>query len=140
MSPGESDEAILAELDDYDFDMIYQGLNFFPPPGTELRSYFGSEAADLRGSANSMGIKNPVADELIEKIITAEDLETLKATTRALDRVLLWNHYLVPVYYPDEHWFAYWDKFGMPEKSGRYSAGFSSTWWYDEARAAKLTN
>ncbi len=126
--------------DDFDFDMSTGRLNFFPPPGTELRSYFGSEAADLRGSANSMGIKNPVADELIEKIINAEDLETLKATTRALDRVLLWNHYLVPVYYPDKHWFAYWDKFGMPETSGRYSAGFSSTWWYDEARAAKLTN
>ncbi len=126
--------------DDFDFDLSTGRLNFFPPPGTELRSYFGSEAAGLRGSANSMGIKNPVADELIEQIINAEDLETLKATTRALDRVLLWNHYLVPVYYPDKHWFAYWDKFGMPEKSGRYSAGFSSTWWYDEARAAKLTN
>ena len=126
--------------DDFDFDMSTGRLNFFPPPGTELRSYFGSEAADLRGSANSMGIKNPVADELIEKIITAEDLDTLKATTRALDRVLLWNHYLVPVYYPNESWFAYWNKFGIPEKTARYGAGFSTTWWYDEARAAALTN
>ena len=77
---------------------------------------------------------------MIEKIITAEDLDTLKATTRALDRVLLWNHYLVPVYYPNESWFAYWDKFGIPEQTARYGAGFSTTWWYDEARAAALTN
>lgn len=126
--------------DDFDFDIMTGRLNFFPPPGTELRSYYGSSAADLRGSANSMGIKNPVVDQLIEQIIAAEDLETLKVTTRALDRVLLWNHYLVPIYYPDEVWFAYWDKFGMPERTARYSAGFSTTWWYDEARAAKLTN
>ena len=126
--------------DEFDFDLSTGRLNFFPPPGTELRSYFGSAAADQRGSANSMGIKNPVVDQLIEQIVNAEDLETLKATTRALDRVLLWNHYLVPVYYPDEIWFAYWNKFGMPEKSAYYSAGFSSTWWYDEDRAARPTN
>ena len=125
--------------DEFDFDIIAARLNFFPPPGPELRSYFGSEAAGLRGSANSMGIKNPVADQLIEQIIAAKDLETLKATTRALDRVLLWNHYLIPIYYPDKHWFAYWDKFGIPEKRGRYSSGYSSTWWLDEARAAQLT-
>jgi len=46
----------------------------------------------------------------------------------------------VPVYYPDEIWFAYWDKFGMPEKAAYYSGGFSSTWWYDEERAAELQN
>ena len=126
--------------DDFDFDISTGRLNFFPPPGTELRSYFGSAAADVRGSANSMGIKNPVADELIEKIVSADSLETLKATTRALDRVLLWNHYLVPVYYPDEIWYAHWDKFGQPETKPRYSAGFSSTWWYDQERASKLTN
>lgn len=126
--------------DEFDFDISTGRLNFFPPPGTELRSYFGSAAADLRGSANSMGIKNPVADQLIEQVIAAEDLETLKATTRALDRVLLWNHHLIPVYYPDKIWFAYWNKFGIPEVSARYSAGFSSTWWFDEESASKLTN
>lgn len=126
--------------DEFDFDISTGRLNFFPPPGTELRSYFGSAAADLRGSANSMGIKNEVADSLIEEIISAESLEALKATTRALDRVLLWNHYLVPVYYPDKIWYAYWDKFGIPEKSARYSGGFSNTWWYDDERAAALAN
>ena len=124
--------------DEFTFDILALRLNFFPPPGTELRSYFGSAAADLRGSANIMGIKSPVADELIEQIISAEDLETLKATTRALDRVLLWNYFVVPSYYPDETWIAYWDKFGYPEKRPRYSVGFPETWWIDEERAKAL--
>lgn len=124
--------------DDFTFDILALRLNFFPPPGTELRSYYGSAAADLRGSANIMGIKNSVADELIEQIISAKDLETLKATTRALDRVLLWNYYLVPQYYPDENWIAYWDKFGYPERKPRYSVGFPATWWIDETRAKAL--
>jgi microcin C transport system substrate-binding protein len=124
--------------DDFTFDILALRLNFFPPPGTELRSYYGSAAADLRGSANIMGIKNPVADELIEQIISAKDLETLKATTRALDRVLLWNYFLVPAYYPDETWVAYWDKFGYPERRPRYSVGFPATWWIDETRAEAL--
>ncbi|NIW99765.1 MAG: ABC transporter substrate-binding protein, partial [Phycisphaerae bacterium] len=75
--------------DDFDFDMTTVMLNFFPPPGPELRSYYGSAAADVRGSANMAGIKNPVVDALIEKIIGAKDLETLQLYNRAMDRVLL---------------------------------------------------
>ena len=118
-------------VDDFDFDVITARLNFFPPPGPELRSYYGSAAADVRGSANMMGIKNPVVDELIEKIINAEDLETLKATTRALDRVLLWNHYLIPQFYNDVYRLAYWNRFGYPERLPKYGTGFPGTWWID---------
>ena len=125
-------------LNDNDFDMWTGSLNFFPPPGPELRSYFGSAAADIRGSANSTGIKDPVVDELIETIISAKDLETLKATNRALDRVLLWQHYLVPLYFNPESWMAYWDKFGHPASRPRYSSGFPDTWWLDPQLAAKL--
>jgi microcin C transport system substrate-binding protein len=125
--------------DRFDFDMMTARLNFFPPPGTELRSYFGSAAAKVDGSANIMGIENPVVDDLIEQIVAADSLETLKATNRALDRVLLWNYYLVPTYYLDESWYAYWDKFGFPEKRARYSpVGFPSTWWIDSEKAAAL--
>ena len=125
-------------IDDSDFDLWAGRLNFFPPPGPELRSYFGSESADIRGSANSGGIKDPVLDELIEKIIAAKDLDTLKATNRALDRVLLWQYYAVPSYYNDESWIAHWAKFGYPPRQPRYSSGFPSTWWIDAASAAKL--
>ena len=118
---------------DSDFDLFVAGYNFFPPPGSELRNYFGSESADVRGG-NSGGIQNPVIDALIEQVIAAKDLETLQNTTRALDRVLLWNHYAIPAYYNDEAWIAYQDRFGRPAQAPRYKIGFPSTWWIDPAK------
>ena len=125
-------------LNDFDFDMVIVRLNFFPPPGPELRSYYGSAAARVRGSANIAGIENPVVDALIEQIIAAPDLETLKAASRALDRVLLWNHYVVPQYYAGEFWFAYQNKFGFPERAPRYAIGFPGAWWIDRELAQNL--
>jgi microcin C transport system substrate-binding protein len=116
-------------VDDFDYDLLAVGLNFFPPPGAEQRSYFGSAAADVRGSANIPGIKDPVVDGLIEELIGAKDLPTLAATNRALDRVLLWGWYQIPQWYNDESWLVYWNKFGYPEKKARYSIGFPGTWW-----------
>lgn len=124
-------------IHDSDFDLWVGGLNFFPPPGTELRSFFGSESADIRGG-NSGGIKNPVVDALIEQIVAARNLETLQATTRALDRVLLWNHYAVPSYFNDEVWIAYWNRFGSPERKPVYSVGFPAAWWIDSEKDNKL--
>lgn len=121
-----------------DFDIVSIKWNFFPPPGPELRSYFGSATADEMGTANYAGIKNPVADALIEKIINAEDLDVLKATTRALDRVLLWEYSSVPQYHNDEAWLAHWNMFGYPERKPRYAVGFPSTWWVDADKLAKL--
>ncbi len=124
-------------IHDSDFDLWVGGLNFFPPPGTELRSFFGSESADIRGG-NSGGIKNPVVDELIEQIVVARDLETLQTTTRALDRVLLWNHYAVPSYFNNEAWIAYWNRFGFPERKPVYSVGFPTAWWIDSEKDSNL--
>ncbi|MGE0120840.1 MAG: extracellular solute-binding protein [Dongiaceae bacterium] len=126
-------------IDDLDFDVWTGSFNFFPPPGPELRSYFGSQAADIRGSANSIGIKDPVVDALIEQIIAAKDLETLKATTRALDRVLLWNEYCVPRYYNHETWIAYWNKFAYPARKPKYSVGFPATWWIADGAASQTS-
>ena len=129
-------------VDDFDFDMISARLNFFPPPGPELRSYYGSAAADERGSANMGGIKNPVADQLIEQIINADSLEKLQITTRALDRVLLWNNYLIPQFYNAEHRIAYWNRFGKPDVLPKYisysGSGFPTGWWLDESLNSKL--
>jgi microcin C transport system substrate-binding protein len=119
-------------MDDFDYDMVSVGLNFFPPPGPELRSYYGSAAAGERGSANLAGVKDPVADALIEKIIAAKDLESLKAHSRALDRVLLWGHYVVPMFHNDQYRLAYWDHFGYPKRRPRYSHGFPTSWWIKE--------
>ena len=125
-------------LDDFDFDIMTVALNFFPPPGPELRSYYGSAAADIRGSANMGGIRNPVVDALIEQIIAAEDLETLEATSRAMDRVLLWGHYVIPQFFNDKDRLAYWNKFGFPERKPRYGHAFTSTWWVDPTLEAEL--
>ncbi|WP_430879026.1 extracellular solute-binding protein [Granulosicoccus sp. 3-233] len=129
-------------VDDFDFDLISVRLNFFPPPGPELRSYYGSAAADERGSANMAGIKDPVVDALVEQIVAAESLEKLQVTTRALDRVLLWNHYVIPQFYNAEHRIAYWNRFGQPDTLPRYisftATGFPTGWWLDPALDGKL--
>lgn len=124
-------------IHDTDFDLWIGALNFFPPPGAELRSFFGSESADVRGG-NSGNIKNPVVDALIEQIIVTKDLDALQTTTKALDRVLLWNHYVIPTYYNDEAWIAYWDRFGIPDRRPIYNIGFPVSWWVDVAKDAEL--
>jgi microcin C transport system substrate-binding protein len=128
----------------FDFDVITFAYTFYPPPGTELRTYFGSEAAGIDGSANLMGIRNPVVDALIEKVTAARDLSSLQIATRALDRVLLWNNYVVPQWGRSDAWVAYWNRFGLPGKQPTYRFGdangiaFPSTWWIDPAKDAAL--
>ncbi|HZH26652.1 MAG TPA: extracellular solute-binding protein [Azospirillaceae bacterium] len=123
--------------DEFDFDATMVNFNFFPPPGPELRSYFGSEAARTNGSANYSGIADPVVDALIEKVVQAENLADLKVASRALDRVLLWGWYMVPHWYANETWLAFWDRFGRPEQRPRYASGFFDTWWLDPAKAPR---
>lgn len=124
--------------DEFDFDIIVVNYNFFAPPGSELRSYYGSAAAELPGSANYPGIRDPVVDQLIDQVLAARDLATVKAATRALDRVLLWGFYMIPHWYNDQIWLAAWNKFGWPERSAKYSldfrnSGFPDTWWVTAA-------
>lgn len=125
-------------VDDFDYDLLSVALNFFPPPGAEQRSYFGSAAAGTRGSGNLAGIKDPVVDGLIEELIAARDLETLAATNRALDRVLSWGWYQIPQWYNDESWLVYWNKFGYPERMAKYTIGFPTTWWIDTGKQASV--
>ena len=129
-------------LDDFDFDLITVFLNFFPPPGPELRSYFGSVAADERGTGNYAGIKNPVVDALIEGIVNAKSLDSLQTTSRALDRVLLWNNYSIPQFYNSQHRTAHWNRFGMPDTLPKYvtftGSGFPTGWWVDKVLDSKL--
>lgn len=128
----------ITRLRSRDFDMIVaswaQSLN----PGNEQREYWGSEAADREGSRNLVGIKNPAVDQLIERVVFARDRAELEAATRALDRVLLWNHYVVPQWSLGSTWTARWDRFGRPERVPEYSFGFPDIWWFDSARAARL--
>ncbi|WP_082836901.1 extracellular solute-binding protein [Labrenzia sp. OB1] len=114
-----------------DFDTVVLAIGQSLSPGNEQREYWGSESADNPSSANYSGIKNPAIDHLIDKVIFAQDRETLVAATHALDRVLLWNHYVVPQFYSDETRTARWNRFGHPDRMPEYSTGFPSIWWYD---------
>ena len=124
--------------EEFDFDIVSTLFNFFPPPGPELRSYYGSEAADERGTANYIGVKSDVVDELIEQVIVAPSLEERKVVTRALDRVLLWNDHVVPQFYNATFRLAYWNRFGQPETKPKYGTGFLNSWWVDESLDGKL--
>jgi microcin C transport system substrate-binding protein len=121
-----------------DFDLIVAGWAQSLSPGNEQRDFFGIEAADREGSRNYGGIKNPAVDALIERVIFAKDRAELVAATKALDRVLLWNHYVVPTWTIGFTRTARWDRLGKPEKLPAYSFGFPDIWWYDRERAAKL--
>ncbi len=121
-----------------DFDMIVSGWGQSLSPGNEQLDYFGTEAADRQGSRNYGGIKNEAVDALIKRVIFAKDRAELIAATHALDRVLIWNHYVVPMWSISFHRVAHWDRFGKPEKLPEYSFGFPDIWWFDKDRAAKV--
>ena len=107
-------------------------------PGNEQRDYWGSAAADRQGSGNVAGIKDAGVDALIERVIFAKDRPGLIAATRALDRVLLAHNYVVPQWASNATRTLRWNRFAHPAVLPRYGGpGFPTTWWYDEAAAAK---
>jgi microcin C transport system substrate-binding protein len=115
-------------LDRFDFDLVVSSWGQSLSPGNEQADYWGAERADEPGSRNLAGIRDPAVDELIEALIAAPDRESLVARTRALDRVLLWSHYVIPQWHIPSFRVAYWDKFGRPATSPKYELGFD-TWW-----------
>ncbi len=122
----------------YDFDVVTQRFVLRLTPGIEMRNYWASENADVDGSVNLAGIKDPVIDALIDKVVDAKSRDELVAATRAIDRVLRAGHYWVPQWYKASHHIAYWDKYSRPETKPKYARGAPDTWWYDAAKAAKL--
>lgn len=127
----------VSRLRSRDYDMIYSGWGQSLSPGNEQLEYFSSAAAARQGSRNYGGITNPAIDKLIKRIIFAKDRQELVAASKAMDRVLLWNHYLVPGWGLQASRIARWDRFGHPEKLPKYSVGFPNIWWFDETRAGK---
>jgi microcin C transport system substrate-binding protein len=121
----------------FDYDMIYSGWAQSMSPGNEQRYFFGSVSVDEVGSQNYAGIADPGVDALIDKVIFADDRETLEATTKALDRVLMAHHFLVPSYALRNSRIARWDRFSHPEPLPEFSSGFPTIWWWDEEKAAK---
>ncbi|WP_395712671.1 extracellular solute-binding protein [Reyranella sp.] len=125
-------------MDDFDYDMTIELFMQSLSPGNEQREFWGSQAAGIKGSRNTIGIADPAVDKLIELVISAPDRKSLIMRTRALDRVLLWHHYVVPQYYSTEFWIAYWNKFGRPEKLAKYQPRGLATWWIDPDKEKAL--
>jgi microcin C transport system substrate-binding protein len=125
--------------------MTIQRFSLSATPGDGMRPFFSSHAADTKGSYNLAGIKSPVIDALIEKIIAADNRADLTIACHAFDRVFRAGRYWVPQWYANTHRVAYWDEFDHPKKLPRYQTdnyssgiGERTLWWYVADKAAKL--
>jgi microcin C transport system substrate-binding protein len=135
------DTQYINRVNNFDFDVITAVLPQSDSPGNEQRDYWSSKAAGTAGSRNYSGIRSPVVDALVDRVIFAKDRNDLIAATHALDRVLLWNYYVVPQFTRPDVWLAYWNKFGLPDKQPTYLGPDVESWWVDldkeKALAAK---
>ena len=123
-----------------EFDAVLREHGFVSPPARQLRNYFASDGADEPVTGNLAGISDPVVDALINSAESAETLDTMTVTCRALDRVLLWHFYNIPLEAMHAPRMVYWDKFGRParEDSAVYSPPQHDAWWYDADKARQL--
>ena len=124
--------------DDFDFDLTVEGFGQSLSPGNEQRDFWSSAAAKLPGSRNSVGIESKAIDILIEKVIQAPDRPELITACRALDRVLLWSHFVIPSWHSSTAYVAYWNKFSRPETTAKYRPVATDTWWVDPAKEQAL--
>jgi microcin C transport system substrate-binding protein len=125
-------------LRNWDFEMVVASWGQSLSPGNEQRGYWGSQSAEQPGSRNLVGIKDPAIDTLIERIIFAGSRAELVAATRALDRVLLWNHFVVPQWTYGKVRSARWDRYSRPDPLPKYGMGaFPTVWWWDADKAAR---
>jgi len=126
-------------LRQWDYDIIVASWGESLSPGNEQRDFWSSQAADMPGSRNLIGIKNPAVDALIDRVIFAKNRDDLVAATKALDRVLLWNFYVVPQWTYGKQRSARWDRFGRPATLPKYGlSAFPTIWWWDADKAAKV--
>ena len=125
-------------VDTFDFDMIVSSFGQSLSPGNEQRDFWHSTNADRPGSRNLIGIKEPAIDKLVELVIESPDRESLISRTRALDRVLLWNHYVIPHFHLQASRLVFWNIFGRPKNVAKYSSGFPNTWWLDIAKEKEV--
>jgi microcin C transport system substrate-binding protein len=125
--------------DEFDYDMVVGGFPQSESPGNEQRDFWGSEAAKRSGSRNAIGLADPAVDELVEFLIAAPDRASLVTRTRALDRVLLQGHYVIPNWFIGSDRIVYWNIFGRPAVVPRMGVPAQlDAWWIDAAKAAAL--
>jgi len=128
-----------ARMLDYDFDMIKNSWRVSLSPGNEQQFYWGSDVGKKEGSKNYAGVDSPVVDLLIEKLIGAKTRDELTTTIHALDRVLLWGHYVIPLYHSAIDRIAYWDFLEYPDNIPLYGIVIES-WWANLEKQQQLKN
>jgi len=133
----QDDSQYIRRLDSFDYDMIVINYGSIISPGNEQKNYWSSVTADQPGSPNYMGVKNPVLDEIIDKLISSKSRQELVTYTKVLDRILLFNHYLIPQFHIGHYRVAYWNKISRPNVSPKYDLGFDF-WWYDQQKASNI--
>lgn len=126
-------------VSDLNFDFISGIIPQSASLGNEQRDWFGSERANMPGTYNYAGIRNPVVDQLIEQLINSGSYGSLMAHAKALDRVLLGGYYIIPAWHSPAIMVAYWNRFSRPEILPKYNALEISTWWFDPEKDAKLS-
>ncbi len=122
-------------LDQFDYDMILLTLPQTLSPGLEQSLYFHSSQVDIKGGKNYAGVNDPVVDEMIDKLLSAQTRDEQVAATRALDRVLLWQHYSIPNWYINYHRLAYRNRFAFVT-TPPYTLGLR-TWWLKPTENAR---
>jgi len=129
-------------LDNFDFDVVIGSFGQSLSPGNEQREFWGCAAADQKGGRNTIGICDPVIEGLIDAVIFAKDRDALVTATHALDRVLLWRHYIVPQWHIPYTRAALWNRIAYPEPTPGYGNGFPAIWWHtgDETNADASAN
>ncbi|MGE7370219.1 extracellular solute-binding protein [Neorhizobium sp. NPDC001467] len=118
----------------FDYDMLYSVWPQSMNPGNEQSEYWGSESVNRQGSQNYAGIADPAVDALIRKIVFAPTRDEQVAAIKAMDRVLLANHYVVPMFYSSEEKIAYWNRIAHPATLPGYEIGFPEIWYEKAAR------
>ena len=124
---------------EFDFDISLHGVGIGQPPTLELVSYFHSRNARMPLGSNHAGIQHEAVDAMVMRVLNARSRVELTAAQRALDRILLWNFYRIPLISIEGPRVLYWDKFGRPPFDAEFRTGFPDTWWYDEAKASRIT-
>lgn len=119
-------------MSSFDFDMTISAFGQSNSPGNEQRDFWGSEKADIDGSRNYIGIKDPVLDQLIEELVQTQSREDLVSYIHAMDRILLWNHYVIPMWHFPKWRIAHWTHIDRPDPLSDISPLISYTWWAKE--------
>ena len=138
MAPASGGSEWISRLRRFGYDAVLTSMRIQMPPVVGLKGRFHSESAMVPTSANRSGISNPVVDFLVGEAISATDMSQMVAACRALDRILLWQYYQIPLYAVAPRTTVHWTKFGRPAFEPKYQPAFPDGWWYDPGKAARI--